>query len=182
MLFLKDKLYNALRIVYSHCGNGKTITLYFKIIVFLLSFFFLIPLPCKQFREQCPGKGLHSRWDKKSRRREKERKRQRDVQDENNEGKEMVERMVRTVIRGRLRRGARTFTLNSHLVNAYTAHGSSPFVSNWLENYLRNDEKWNDLIMFVERVLMSEIKQTVCVFNLSHARRTKRNESMKAFQ
>ncbi|KYQ52199.1 Dipeptidase 1 [Trachymyrmex zeteki] len=47
------------------------------------------------------------------------------------------------------------FTLNSHLVNAYAAHGSSPFVSNWLENYLRNDEKWNDLVMFVERVLMS---------------------------
>ncbi|KYN43871.1 hypothetical protein ALC56_01742, partial [Trachymyrmex septentrionalis] len=291
-LFLKDKLYNTLRI------------------------------------KQRPGEGLHSRWGKKSRRRkkEKERERKRDVQDEDNEGKEMVERMVRTVIRGRLRKGARTsdrtghrrssvhspveafaithttstaFTLNSHLVNAYAAHGSSPFVSNWLENYLRNkkhNEKWNYLVMFVERVLISvtwrlqqssrdniclirkfcnlylrnnnpqtrnshwspillekrkwvllasstkgtvimteiaegqevlrstivdpqstsgflfqhasnfhlkwlaesnandaviyekqitlvmQIKQTVCVFNLSHARRTKRNESMKTFQ
>ncbi|KYN13352.1 hypothetical protein ALC57_14365 [Trachymyrmex cornetzi] len=36
-LFLKDKLYNTLRIVHSHCGDGKTITLYFKVIVSLFT-------------------------------------------------------------------------------------------------------------------------------------------------
>lgn len=78
------------------------------------SSFFLIPSPCKQFREQRPGEGLHSRWGKKSRRRQQERRRKRDVQDWDNEGKEMVERMVRTVIRERLRRGARTSDRTGH--------------------------------------------------------------------